>query len=172
MMRLTRQRRRRSRSTRTRTYSFGGGSDGRCLQTVDKTRSTAILCTLIDSGDPPENIVAASDRPFYRAFGLRIAEARKAAGLTQTQLEQLGLAQQTLAHYEAGRLRVALALLSPLARTLGVSTEELIGEQTPPGKRGPVPKLQHQMQRIQRLPKSQQRFVMQMIDTVLAKQGR
>jgi hypothetical protein len=42
----------------------------------------------------------------------------------------------------------------------------------PPGKRGPVPKLQQQMERIQRLPKSQQRFVMQMIDTVLAQQDR
>ena len=50
--------------------------------------------------------------------------------------------------------------------------EELIGELTPPGKRGPVPKLQQQMERIQRLPKSQQRFVMQMIDTVLAQQDR
>jgi transcriptional regulator with XRE-family HTH domain len=59
-------------------------------------------------------------------------EARKAAGLTQTQLaEQLGIAQQTLAHYEAGRLRVAVALLSPLACALGVSTEELIGERAP-----------------------------------------
>lgn len=132
-----------------------------------------MLCTLIDSWDSPEIIVAASDRPFYRALGLRIAAARKAAGLTQTQLaEQLGLAQQTLAHYEAGRLRVARALLAPLARALGVSTEELIGEQTPPGKRGPVPKLQQQIERIQRLPKGQQRFVTQMIDTVLAQQDR
>jgi transcriptional regulator with XRE-family HTH domain len=132
-----------------------------------------MLRTFIGSWNHSEIIVAASDRPFYRALGLRIAEARKAAGLTQTQLaEQLGIAQQTLAHYEAGRLRVAVALLSPLARALGVSTEELIGEQTPPGKRGPVPKLQQQMERIQRLPKSQQRFVMQMIDTVLAQQDR
>lgn len=132
-----------------------------------------MLCTLIDSWEVPEIIVAASDRPFYRALGLRIAAARKAAGLTQTQLaEQLGIAQQTLAHYEAGRLRVAVALLSPLARALGVSTEALLGEQAPPAKRGPAPKLQQQMERIQRLPKPQQRFVMQMIDTVLAQEGR
>jgi transcriptional regulator with XRE-family HTH domain len=112
-------------------------------------------------------------RSFYRALGLRIAAARKAAGLTQTQLaEQLGIAQQTLAHYEAGRLRVAVALLSPLARALGVSTEALLGEQAPPAKRGPAPKLQQQMERIQRLPKPQQRFVMQMIDTVLTQEGR
>jgi hypothetical protein len=57
---------------------------------------------------------------------------------------------------------------------LGVSIEELIGD--PPSaatkKRGPTPKIQQQMERIQRLPKAQQRFVMQMIDTVVARQGR
>jgi transposase len=69
-------------------------------------------------------------------------------------------------------IREAVALLSPLARALGVSTEALLGEQAPPAKRGPAPKLQQQMERIQRLPKPQQRFVMQMIDTVLAQEGR
>ena len=37
-------------------------------------------------------------------------------------------------------------------------------------KRGPAPKLQQQIERITRLPKAQQRFVMQMIDTVLQQQ--
>jgi hypothetical protein len=54
------------------------------------------------------------------------------------------------------------------------SAEEPIGE--PPNaaaeKRGPTPKIQQQMERIRRLPKAQQRFVMQMIDTVLAQQDR
>jgi len=39
-------------------------------------------------------------------------------------------------------------------------------------QRGPAPKLQQQMERIQRLPKAKQRFVMEMIDTVLAQQDR
>jgi hypothetical protein len=39
-------------------------------------------------------------------------------------------------------------------------------------KRGPAPKLQQQMERIQHLPRAQQRFVMQVIDTVLARQDR
>jgi hypothetical protein len=39
-------------------------------------------------------------------------------------------------------------------------------------KQGPAPKLLQQMERIQRLPRAQQRFVMQMIDTVLAQQDR
>ena len=51
--------------------------------------------------------------------------------------------------------------------------ESLIGEKdATPAKRGPAPKLLQQMERIQRLPKAQQRFVMQMIDTVLAQQDR
>jgi hypothetical protein len=67
---------------------------------------------------------------------------------------------------------VPAALLPPTARALGVSIEALMGEQAPPARRGPTPKLLQQVERIQRLPKAQQRFVMQMIDTVLAQQGR
>lgn len=121
----------------------------------------------------PDTLVTAADRDFYRALGQRLAEARRASGLTQTQLaEQLGIAQQTLAHYEMGRLRVAVALMPPLARILGVTVEELMGEQAPPAKRGPAPKLQQQIERIQKLPRTQQKFVMQMLDTVLAQQSR
>ena len=127
---------------------------------------TASLITL-------DGLVTASDRGFYRALGQRLAEARKASGLTQTQLaEQLGVAQQTLAHYEMGRLRVAVALLPPLAKALGVTVEDLMGEQPSPAKRGPAPKLQQQIERIQQLPRSKQRFVIEMLDTVLAQQSR
>jgi transcriptional regulator with XRE-family HTH domain len=117
--------------------------------------------------------VTASDRGFYRALGQRVATARKASGITQVQLaEILGIAQQTLAHYELGRLRVAVALLPPLAKALGVTVEELIGEETPSARRGPAPKLQQQIERIQQLPRSKQRFVIEMLDTVLAQQSR
>ncbi|MEA5668058.1 helix-turn-helix transcriptional regulator [Stenotrophomonas sp. MH1] len=102
----------------------------------------------------------------------RIAERRNALGLTQTLLaEQLGIAQQTMAHYEGGTLRIAVALLSPLSTTLGMSLEELVGVPTKPGKRGPAPKLQQQLERVAALPKAQQRFVMQMLDTVLQQQS-
>ncbi len=38
-------------------------------------------------------------------------------------------------------------------------------------KRGPASKLQQQLERISALPKAQQRFVMEMLDTVLQQQG-
>ena len=117
--------------------------------------------------------MTASDRGFYRASRPAHGRRRKASGITQVQLaETLGIAQQTLAHYELGRLPVAVALLPPLAKALGVTVEELMGEETPAARRGPAPKLQQQIERIQQLPRAKQRFVIEMLDTVLAQQGR
>jgi transcriptional regulator with XRE-family HTH domain len=110
------------------------------------------------------------EKQFFKALGARIAELRKTQGLTQVQLaETLGLSQQMIASYEVGRRRVPVSLLPAIAHALAISVEALIGEKdATPAKRGPAPKLLQQMERIQRLPKAQQRFVMQMIDTVLA----
>ena len=114
------------------------------------------------------------EKLFFKELGARIAELRKTHGLTQVQLaETLKLSQQMIASYEVGRRRVPVSLLPAIAHALAVSVEALIGEKdATPAKRGPAPKLLQQMERIQRLPKAQQRFVMQMIDTVLAQQDR
>lgn len=110
------------------------------------------------------------EKGFYQALGQRMATLRKEQGITQVQLaETLGIAQQTLAHYEVGRLRVAVAMLPPLARALSTSIEELMGEDAGAGKgkRGPAPKLQQQLEQISQLPKAKQRFVMEMLETVI-----
>lgn len=79
-----------------------------------------------------------------------------------------------LAHYEVGRLRVAVSMLPALAQALGTSLEELLGRtsQRTSSKRDPAPKLWRHMERISRPPKSQQRFLLQMIETALAQAGR
>lgn len=114
------------------------------------------------------------EKLFFRQLGARIAELRKTHGLTQTQLaETLDLTQQMIASYEVGRRRVPVSLLPAIAQALAVSVETLIGQkEAAPAKRGPAPKLQQQMERIQRLPRAKQRFVMEMIDTVLAQADR
>lgn len=66
-----------------------------------------------------------------------------------------------------------LFLLAAVARNLGTSIEELIGEEgsTTTRKRGgPEPKLARQIEQVRQLPRSQQQFVSQMIDTVLQQQ--
>lgn len=110
------------------------------------------------------------DEQFFKALGARIASARKTHKLTQQQLaEQLGIAQQTLAHYEGARLRLPVSLLPELTRTLGLSCDELLGQNsTRQSKGGPSSKLQQQIEAISQLPKARQRFVSEMLDTVLA----
>jgi transcriptional regulator with XRE-family HTH domain len=119
----------------------------------------------------PRMAVSAEERAFYVDLGQRIAALRKERGMTQVQLaEQLGVAQQTLAHYEAGRLRLLAGALPTLAEQLGGSVEDLIGitAKRSTGKRGPAPKLQQQLERIQSLPKAQQKIIANVIDSVLA----
>jgi transcriptional regulator with XRE-family HTH domain len=116
--------------------------------------------------------ISASERAFFTRLGARVAELRKARDITQVEIAQtLGVSQQTINSYEVGRRRIPVSALQMLARSLGVSLEELLGEEDGTKKRGPTPKLQQQIERILELPRSQQRFVMQMLDTVLAQHG-
>ncbi len=114
------------------------------------------------------------DPDFYRQLGGRIAEHRKALGLTQTDLAQeLGVAQQTMAHYEGGTARIAAATLPTIARVLGISIEALIGvpAKRHAGKRGPQSKIAHQLQQIEALPKAKQRAIAHVLDSMLASQA-
>ena len=126
---------------------------------------------MLDASSPSSAVAMADhERAFYVRLGERIATTRKTQGITQVQLaEQLGVAQQTMAHYEGGTVRIPVETLAQLAQHLNTSVETLIG--TPAArstsKRGPAPKLQQQLEQVSRLPKAQQKFVSQMLDTVL-----
>ena len=120
---------------------------------------------------PNRTTVNSKDTQFFKALGARMANARKAQRLTQQQIaDQLGIAQQTIAHYEVGRLRPPASLLPPLVQALGLTLEELLGQEVASnGKRGPTPKLQKQFERISQLPRAKQQVLMEMLDGVLAK---
>ncbi|EYU13190.1 MULTISPECIES: helix-turn-helix domain-containing protein [Photorhabdus] len=110
------------------------------------------------------------DETFFKELGARIALARKEQQLTQQQLaEQLGIAQQTMAHYEGGRLKVSAALLPLLAQILNLSLDELLGLPLirRNSKRGPSSRLEQQIEIISQLPKARQKFVSEMLDTVI-----
>ncbi|ACT06766.1 MULTISPECIES: helix-turn-helix domain-containing protein [Dickeya] len=111
------------------------------------------------------------DEPFFKELGARIAQARKELQLTQQQLaEQLGIAQQTMAHYEGGRLKVSASLLPQLATILNLSLDELLGlPARRTAKRGPASRLEQQIQIISQLPKTKQKFVTEMLDNVIGK---
>jgi len=135
---------------------------------------------MLPSPSPPNlHPMAATDKAYYQQLGRRIAERRRALGMNQTELaEVLGISQQTMANYEAGLVRVAIAMLPTLAQTLGLTIEELIGVASKPSakpapkKRGPAPKIQQQLERVSALPKAKQRVIVQVLDSMLAQSGR
>lgn len=117
------------------------------------------------------NPMTIDEKSFYADLGKRIAQIRKAQSLTQTQLaEQLGIAQQTMAHYEGGTLRISVATLLATAEALNVSVDDFLYEEAAAKgkvKRGPDSKLQQQIEKIRQLPRTKQQFVMEMLDTVI-----
>jgi transcriptional regulator with XRE-family HTH domain len=115
-----------------------------------------------------------NEKSFFKALGSRVAQLRKEHGLTQTQLgERLGITQQMVASYEIGRRRIPASMLPQLAQIFVVGMDELIGQPSSNrAKRGPTPKLQQHIEAISQLPKPKQRFVLEMLETVLAQAGR
>jgi len=98
---------------------------------------------------------------------------RKEQGITQVQLaESLGVSQQTITAYEVGRRRIQVSTLPVIALALGVTVEALVAEAPTPAKRGPAPKLQQQLERLQALPKTKQRMISEVLDSLIAQAAR
>jgi hypothetical protein len=76
-----------------------------------------------------------------------------------------------MAAFEAGQRKVPASILPTLSNIFGASSSELLGMKEKHSKRGPTPRLQKQIEQIRRLPRSKQRFVMEMIETVLKKEA-
>jgi transcriptional regulator with XRE-family HTH domain len=90
-------------------------------------------------------------------------------GLSQQAVaDELGIAQQTLAHYEVGTARMPVSIVPAFTKLYGVDANELLGLQTGTSKRGPAPQLQQKIERLSRLPKAKQKFVIEMLDGMLS----
>lgn len=108
------------------------------------------------------------DSAFFEALGQRIATLRKAQNMTQCQLaEYLGISQQHMASFEKGIRKVSASILPALARLFSISVDELVGLKDTAAKRGPAPKLQRQIEQVAQLPRTKQKFVSEMLDTVI-----
>lgn len=111
------------------------------------------------------------DEVFFKQLGKRIATLRKDIGMTQIQLaELLGISQQHMASFEAGRRKVSSSDIPVLAQLFGLSTDELLGMQIKPNKRGPTPKIQRQVEQIALLPKGKQKFISEMLEALIKQQ--
>jgi len=111
------------------------------------------------------------DKVFFQELGLRMARYRKSINMTQVQLANLlDVSQQVIAAYETGRRKLPASLLPVLAKLFSVPVDELIGIKESSNKRGPASVLQRQIEQVALLPRTKQKFVMEMLDTVLKQQ--
>jgi len=108
-------------------------------------------------------------KTFLEQIGTRIADTRKATGFTQTDLaEAVNLSQQVIANYEAGQRNIPVYTLARIADALSVPVAVLTADDSHSrNKRGPAPRIQKQLERIQALPKDRQKFVIQALEMAL-----
>lgn len=117
-----------------------------------------------------EELMTRDEKVFYRELGKRVAQLRKQNHLTQVQMaHDLGVSQQQIASYEAGRVKIPVSALPRLATCLAAPLDEIVGLQGPT-HRGPASKLQQQLDLIALLPRSKQKFIIEMLDALIHQQ--
>ncbi len=119
--------------------------------------------------------ISQDEREFFVELGKRITRLRKENHITQVQLaETLGISQSAMTAYELGQRRVPASMLPTLGEIFKVPVDALLGRPAAArgGKRGPASQLQRSIERISELPKQKQRFVIEMLETVLAQASR
>jgi hypothetical protein len=72
-----------------------------------------------------------------------------------------------MASFEKGIRKVPASMLPTLPQLFGVSVGELIGLKDTVTKRGPMPKLQRQIEQVALLPKAKQKSVGEMLETAI-----
>ncbi|MGI6301027.1 MAG: helix-turn-helix domain-containing protein [Verrucomicrobiota bacterium] len=104
-------------------------------------------------------------------LGARLAELRKAAGLSQAQLAKtLGMPQRTLSYYEREADDLPAKMLTDLSRALGVSVTDILqSDDGTARKRGPKSKIERQLEVVRQLPRGEQQFVSKVLDSILQK---
>jgi transcriptional regulator with XRE-family HTH domain len=102
-------------------------------------------------------------------FGRALAQLRKARGLTQPQLaERVGVSLPMLIYYERRAKNPSAAFVRRAAEVLAVSVDELLGHRPLRHvKPGPTPRLQKIMEQISQLPRSEQKFVTEFLETIV-----
>ena len=114
------------------------------------------------------------------AQGARLLAFRKAAGLTQAELAELvGETQANISFWERTDKPPRSDVLPRLAKSLGVRLEDLLGESTGSATSqplasspGPIGEVQRTFEQVRRLPRRQQRKVVEIVTAMLEQYRR
>jgi transcriptional regulator with XRE-family HTH domain len=120
-------------------------------------------------------MIKQESRAYFKALGAHVSMLRKSRGLTQAELARaLGVSQQAVFAYELGERRISVFVLIKLAKVFSASVEEIVGlskpVRVPQGRLSP--RCIRHAARLQALSKTQQRFVIRILDTLEDSNGR
>jgi len=119
------------------------------------------------SGVGYDGAMSKKDRP---PLGLRLAELRQAAGLTQVQLaEKIGVHPSNIGFWELSGTAPRGEVLPKLAQALAVSVDALLGvTPTKPKRQAAKGRLQHVFEAASKLPRRQQEKVADFVGAFVA----
>lgn len=114
-------------------------------------------------------MIKQESRAYFKALGAHVSMLRKSRGMTQAELARgLGVSQQAVFAYELGERRISVLVLAKLAKIFSVSVEEVVSLSKP--VRAPKgrlsPRCARHAERLQALSKTQQRFLIRIIDVL------
>ncbi len=103
------------------------------------------------------------------SLGQRIARLRKEKGYTQIDMASvIGISQVLISDYERNKIRPHYEMIIRIAFTLNITTDELLGVKPSKGTSKKTNlKIQQRMKKIEELPPSQQKVLLQNIDMFL-----
>lgn len=109
--------------------------------------------------------------PTIKDFGKKLAQIRRARGLSQRRLAKLSdISHRMIAYYEAQTKHPPTHLIVPLTKVLGVSADELLGIKS---FKHPFdsqhPRLWNRLSKAALLPKEDQQTLLKNLDDLLAK---
>ena len=112
----------------------------------------------------------------YAEIGKRVRELRERKGLTQTKLARmLGTSQAALSQVEHGSRGLTVQQVVKLARALGATPNEILGdgkrERTPAG-RPKSGRLLRRLYCIEKLSEPQQQAILKLLDGIIAAHGK
>lgn len=120
-------------------------------------------------------MIKQDSRAYFKALGAHVTALRKLRGITHAELARaIGVSQQAVFAYELGERRISVLVLAKLAKIFSTPVEDMIGLSKPLHvRKGRLsPRCMRHAERLQGLPKTQQRFVIRIIDVLEDSNGR
>lgn len=117
---------------------------------------------------PKSPEIKKESRAYFAALGKRVTQLRKSRGMTQAELARaLGVSQQAVFACEIGERRISAIILERIAKLFRLTMDQLLGFAPETARKGRLsPRATRHAERLQALPKTQQRFVVRIIDVL------